>query len=260
MKFERSGAHALLAVLAVLAAAAVARADVPDLVFFQVGNSVGAIQQIKDEDGSIGASVHVETLTASDGSTVVFQLDKIWTKPTVELRDLSDTFVSLNTGLVDDGPVGVPAGPTVAVLVFLPSAQAAGQDYFDIVLGDEKLANQTSVAWTDFHITVETVVGDAGATLSGTPRNLTLLPLYLLHTNGGGTLDFYGGLWPNGPFAPLQTLFTSDPQNDPVKIRVQLGDQASQILLKEWPTVPEPATMALMGLGMLPALLRRRRR
>jgi hypothetical protein len=252
MQAKKLGAGVLASVLAaavVLAFGTSVRADSPELIEFQVGNATGTIQEANDDRGA----VQIITLVPSNGRQVVFQFDKVWTVPSEPTRGDS-VFTQLATT-----PVGVPAGPTRAIIVFLPSAEQAGQEYFDIILGDEQLSNQSSVVWTDFHITVDVLVGDGEATLSGTPRDLDRLPQWQLsHADGAGQLDFFGGQWAND--GAFDVLFQSDLKNDPVKVRIALGERPTQLIIKEWPTVPEPATMSLLGLGFLPVVLRRKRR
>ena len=252
MKFSktcvRKTSLAMLVVLAIFTASA-AYGDVT----FKVGDATGMIQEADDADGA----VNVVTLIPSDGFQVVFELDKLWLRPTedetVEFGDGVFTDVPL-----DGGPVGRVAGPTRVTAVFMPTAAEAGIEYFDIILNDEKIANMSTVVWTDFHITVDKISGDGQVTLSGTPIPGDRLPIVRTSSNNGvGQLDFYGGRWDNdGQFA---TLFDSDPA-DPVKIRIILGDRPTQLLIKEWPTVPEPATMCLLGIGGILSLIHRRRR
>ena len=246
--FVRRAPLAVLVVLGLLAVSGVAHGDVT----FKVGNSTGLIQEANDADGA----VKVVTLVASDGFRVVFQLDKLWLQPSDTEPAATDLFTSVGSGT---SPVGTPAGPTRITTVFMPSRAEAGIAYFDIILGDEKISNQSSVVWKDFHITVAKVLGDGEVCLSGTPIPGPRLPqVQLVDQQGMGQLDFFGGEWANdGAFV---TLFTSNLNNDPVKIRVTLGEQRTQLIIKEWPTVPEPATMGLLGVGSLGAIVTRVRR
>ena len=251
MAFEAKQRWAWIAVLAMFAVAALSVTASAD-VTFRVGNATGTIQESSDADGA----VNVVTLVASDGFQVVFELDKLWLRPTESDLEDSDLFTDLDG---DPGPMGHVAGPTRVTAIFMPSAAEAGIDYFDIILGDEKISNQTAITWTDFHITVDKLVGDGEVELMGTPIPGSRLPIVsVTHEHGAAQMNFYGGEWTNdGVYA---TLFRSDLNNDPVKIRVTLGQTPTQLVLKEWPTVPEPATMALLGLGSIVGLIRRRRR
>ena len=249
-------ARSLLAIFAVFALAAVSVGDVT----FKVGNSTGTILEADDVFGAVNV---VPLGPLDDGSEVVLELDKLWLLPS----DLMDpVFTSLSNSTLPS-PMGVPAGPTRLTLVSLPSAAEAGQEYFDIVIGDEKISNQTCVIWTDFHIEIGIFSGAS----TGSEVEVTGLPLLppdarlpivqLVEDGGVYKFDFYGGLWQNdGVFA---TLFDNNLSDEKVTIRVKLGSDLTRISIKEWPTipVPEPATMGLLALGTLGiAVLRRRRR
>ena len=251
MAFEAKQRWAWIAVMAVFAVAALSGTATADLTF-KVGDATGTIQESNDADGA----VIVVTLVSSDGFRVVFELDKIWLRPTETDLEDSDLFTNLDG---PSGPMGIVAGPTRLTTVFMPSAAEAGIAQFDIILGDEKISNQTAITWTDFHITVDKIVGDGEVTLSGTPIPGPRLPIVnVTHEQGASQLTFHGGQWANdGAFA---TLFDSNLGNDPVKIRVVLGETPTQLVIKEWPTVPEPATMGLLGIGSVIGLIRRRRR
>ena len=162
--------------------------------------------------------------------------------------------------------MGTLAGPTRLTQIVLPSATAAGLTSFDIILNDEKLTNHTNISWTDFHIEFRVASGSwDGAEITGVDGGLVTegmcLPIHqLTELNGVYKADFYsdGDVLPND--GNVHQLF--NPDTPPVTIHVKLATNAQTIItLKEWPTVPEPATMGLLGLGSLGlAVLRRRRR
>ncbi len=238
----------VIGVFAVLSLSAASYGDAPEAILFAVGDSTGSISQADDDNGS----VQVKTILECDGFQVVFQLDKLWKQPSDTTADLDgQVFIQL------DSPVGDVAGPTRITTILMPSAQAAGIEYFDIIIIAEKLVNDSSVVWKDFHISVDLVSGAGGGgevTLGGTAIPGTRLPQVQLVN---GQMDFFGGEWDNDGQADF--LFQSAP-NDPVKIHIKLGEQPLIINIKEWPTVPEPTTLALLGMGFAGVLLRRKKR
>ncbi len=246
---SRRALPVVIGVFAVLSMSAASYGDgPPPPVYFNVGDSTGSISQADDENGS----VQVKTIIECDGFQVVFQLDKLWKQPSDTTADLDgQVFIQL------DSPVGDVAGPTRITTILMPSAQAAGIEYFDIIIIAEKLVNDSSVVWKDFHISVDLVSGAGGGgevTLGGTAIPGTRLPQVQLVN---GQMDFFGGEWDNDGQADF--LFQSAP-NDPVKIHIKLGERPLIINIKEWPTVPEPTTLALLGMGFAGVLLRRKKR
>ena len=139
------------------------------------------------------------------------------------------------------------------------SDQAVGQ----IIITDEFVTNDTSVGWIDYHIELAVSIFDpeAGFALESDPSGDQFATVVLSGSNGHNGLptkfDFYDGLVPNNPedqddFLPGYDsgaiIIVADPE--------MLVDQ--RILLKEYPTIPEPATLALLFFGGL-AMLRRKR-
>ena len=230
--------------LAVFAALGLAPRSFGDIQF-DVGNAIGTMGEL---DGTDGVVVNVVTIAESDGSSVTLQLDKIW---------LSEVFLTLDSP-GSGGSAGEKAGETALIYLTLPTAAQAGVDEFTVIFSDEKVSNENGIVWKDFHIEIEKVFGDGVVEVSGQVDTGNRLP-DLKITQGGGIyrMDFAGGEWPSDGVPA--TLFKSK-DADPLKINVQLGSQQTKISIKEWPTVPEPATMALLGLGIVPVVLRRRKR
>ena len=140
------------------------------------------------------------------------------------------------------------------------SEQAVGQ----IIITDEFITNDTSRDWIDYHIELAVSIYDpeAGFSTDSNPSGDQFSTVALSGSNGHNGLptrfDFYDGLVPNDPpdqddFRPGyhfgSMIIVADPE-------MQVGQR---ILLKEWPTIPEPATLGLLLVGSL-ALLRRRRK
>ncbi|MBN2211121.1 MAG: PEP-CTERM sorting domain-containing protein [Sedimentisphaerales bacterium] len=146
----------------------------------------------------------------------------------------------------------------------------------NIVIRDERVMNSTGVEWSDFHIALginpnvsplqkwgfdpdyifapaadnpfESIAFDS-ASWQGTPYgsyNSTPLKLDMFDTDGQGLPDDDSYYIFGGSSSGHLRIVTSG---------MVPGDY---LILKEWPTIPEPATLSLLALGAM-GLLRRKR-
>jgi hypothetical protein len=139
-----------------------------------------------------------------------------------------------------------------------------------IVINDEILNNETGVTWTDFHmelidhgdawfdeqLTNASNGGDGFSIFPFTQQsfspagpNPTKFDIF-----GGGTIPDGTSFFPgNGPFDGELFIRTRTGTGEP-------GDPFTIFALKEFPTIPEPSTLALAAFGLLGTGCRRRKR
>ena len=150
--------------------------------------------------------------------------------------------------------------PAMYIEFIKDSEDAVGQ----IIITDEFITNDTTEPWIDFHIELAVSIFDpeAGFALDSDPSGDQFSTVVLSGSNGHNGLptkfDFRDGLVPNEPadeddFRPGWNLGKIIVVADP---DMQVGQR---ILLKEYPTIPEPATLGMLLLGSL-ALLGRGRK
>ena len=126
-----------------------------------------------------------------------------------------------------------------------------------IVINDEAIMNLTSVAWTDFHMIL--VTADQVGFNTALSEGLNTEPFSSMSWGGynsvGATeLNFFDGI------VGVGDQFSPGSLSGEIVIDVDLSsDEPVSFFLKEVPTIPEPATMAVLGLGGLTMLLRRKR-
>jgi len=141
------------------------------------------------------------------------------------------------------------------------SEDAVGQ----IIINDEYILNDTSEDWIDFHI--ELAVGGnqrAGFCYQCIPSGDQFETVVLSGSSGylglPTRIDFRDGLVPNDP--PGEDNFRPGHAYGAMVIvtNPEMG-VGERILLKEFPTIPEPATLLVLlaGLGLACARMKRRR-
>jgi hypothetical protein len=127
-----------------------------------------------------------------------------------------------------------------------------------IVINDEAILNLTSVAWIDFHMIL--VTDDQVGFNTALSEGINSEPFANMGWEGfnsvGATeLNFWNGI------VGVGDQFSPGSLSGEIVIDADLsGDEPVSFFLKEIPTIPEPATMAILGLGGLTALLRRKRK
>jgi len=149
-----------------------------------------------------------------------------------------------------------PTGLPLLVQVDLPSAQDVGAAFFDIQLSDEQVRNNTVTPWWDYEIILIPQTPDLSIEVLNPPDGT--MGDFFTQVEGTGPLSgrWFGGVWPNDGL--FHTLFQS-PGGAPFTLRVVLQEVPVTFLIKERPSIPEPASMALLGLGGVIGLIRRRR-
>lgn len=139
----------------------------------------------------------------------------------------------------------------------------------NIVINEETITNQNGVPWLDFHFDI-TDSGDATFNVAATlasggpgPIGFSISPfttaVFGPSASGPNTvLDLAGGVVPAGAtWSP-----GSGPAGDGALWITAVPHTAAPFTvftLKERPTIPEPSTLTLLGLGALPLLRRSRR-
>ena len=149
--------------------------------------------------------------------------------------------------------------PAMYIEFIKNSEQAVGQ----IIITDEFITNDTTEPWIDYHIELGVSIYDpeTGFSLDSDPSGDQFATVVLSGSDGHNGLptriDFSDGLVPNNP--EDQDDFRPGYHSGYMIIVVDPEMQVEQrIVLKEYPTIPEPATLALLLLGSLAMLTRRR--
>jgi len=121
-----------------------------------------------------------------------------------------------------------------------------------IRISDENIVNLTGVDWTDYHWEIINVTG--GTATFADPGDFSVAP-FDTKVLTLDTLDAFGGgpVLDGSVFAPGQNSGPLDIVTDPA------GVELVSFTLVQYPT-PEPATLAVLALGGLVLLRRRRRR
>ena len=148
--------------------------------------------------------------------------------------------------------------PAMYVEFIKNSENAVGQ----IIITDEFITNDTTEPWIDFHMELAVSIFDpeAGFSLASNPSGDQFANVELSGSNGHDGLptriDFYNGLVPNGPAA--QDDFRPGYDSGSIIIIADPEMELDQrIVLKEYPTIPEPATLGLFLAGCLVLLKRK---
>ena len=172
------------------------------------------------------------------------------------LEVIGDTIYIQKSAEFIQGPVGgvFPAIPIMFMQTAYPAATA-------IVIEDEIITNSTGVDWDDFHIDLldgPDVAFDPEATLASGgagPIGWTIDPFTEAAFSGDlQRLDIWGGVVPAG-----QPWFPGDGVSNGqlwISVVPKVNQPYTIFTLTETPT-PEPATLALLGLGFI-AVMRRR--
>ena len=131
----------------------------------------------------------------------------------------------------------------------------------NIVILDESVTNQTGTDWTDYHMTVGTggnvwfdTIDSAGFSMSPFTNSMFMDPGNVFGGNPSRATD----LWADGGLVFNNSSFFPGAGPGELVISVDLSGDDVAFVLSEYPT-PEPATLALLGLGGLVCLRRRSR-
>ena len=172
---------------------------------------------------------------------------------------VGDDYVLIELYKTFPGPIEYGASQP-HVVEFIKVAPDAKQN---IIITDEFIRNNTDYEWFDFHMTIINLgTPEAGFDPQHVPNGdqleevyyTTPLPGYdglptqlnFVNAQGGGVppSDVFWPGWQDG-----EIVIVTNPQ-------MRVGDS---FLLKEWATVPEPATIVLLGFSSIPLLRKRRR-
>jgi len=227
--------------LALLAASA--HAGTPVVIFDNGAVQGTATDVTPPATGSVAIVRNTLLDPVLDDNVTNIQLDKIF-----------DRYAMDCTG--DLPLIGLPA----LIQVDLPSAARIGSDFFDIQISDEMVINATCTPWWDFEWIIVPMTSGLDFEILNPPDPSTSDFFEGLEGDGlqGRFFDTDGEPWPNDCL--FHTLFQSA-AGAPFTVRVLLpGEGPSTFLIKERPSIPEPATMALVSTAGILLLGRRRRR
>ena len=227
--------------------------------------------KILRKTATIAVAVVVFALAALPAPAAVMNLGAGWQASwDASLDDLVDVNASVkgDTLFIQkfcdfwEGPVDGVIPP-----ILIQFQQIAPSAARHIVIDDEMLTNSTGVTWTDFHIELVdpsggTVFDPVKTAASGGPLPIgfSIYPFQIAVFSGDlKKLDIWGGEVPSGmAWWPGDGAFDGQ-----LWINVTPGpNNSGSFVLVEQPTttgIPEPATMALLALGGL-ALLKRKRK
>ena len=149
--------------------------------------------------------------------------------------------IQLDKTFEDYGPdPAAPSGFAALVEIVL-------QPGVSFILSDEIITNRTGVDWLDFHIIVISEVDVEG--------DIVLVSPFAQLEEVDNGVNLFDGVFLSGASHQLFSLDASDPLTF-----ANNTDSPIKFYIKEWPTVPEPATMGLLSLGSFGLMALRRRR
>lgn len=130
----------------------------------------------------------------------------------------------------------------------------------------DSVVNHTGWTWTDYHLELGFGIGDRfvqsgidfldfdAPDRDPTPTSDSFLSL----AHGANTIDWWNGVVPSPAFAGF-TFSVDVPDASSAIPHWALDGDGYWFTLRQYPTVPEPSSLALLGFGGLGLLLRRRR-
>jgi hypothetical protein len=219
-----------------------------------MGATAGAVRASMDSEISFpvgSATGWIRDISAPGIGSVTF-IKGTETPTSVEVEIFKTHDVYQNTG----GPPG-PLGLPLLFEIVLPSAsEAAIPGPFSVKILSEMVTNNTGVDWVDY----ELIVLDFGATVSTSGELITTgCPLPETQDLVPMGVRFHGGVFADGV---TDNLFYGNVSLGLPTLTIDLEDYPVIVMIKQRPSVPEPATMGLLGAGAaaLVILPRRRRR
>ena len=210
--------------------------------------SIELVDQVTGENSGWAMSVAVD----SQGGEVMVPY----------VYGVTDNAVVIELDKVFDKPFEGAAAPAITVEFTKTSANATQE----IIIRDEYVKNQSGSMWLDYHMHL--VVGPSNPNAgfdpayvpygdqlenvsysSNTGYNDLPIQLNFVDTNGSGVSSSPGNNIFQPGYAGGQVVIVTDPA---------MGVGQS-VKLSEVPTIPEPATIALLGIGAALSLARKKR-